>query len=326
MVAFSIEQIPQLTIHQLQLLVHKLNETSDLEAIGKQLSLNQFLDLLIHLQKEPTLTTKLSPLLVGLSPYVFFQALLLMPFESVEVLKREGVLEPLQHQLNLFIHESELVNRQASEQIHTLTKEIQESQIKEWNHQDLETMQLKIEQLKMHYEELIHAINKALALTWNTTRIDLLDKLNHLKEFSLSQLQNIGSPRLQTETPSGLFAFLEQLLYNTYGSVNDSQEDIEVLDDEDSAIEGLVKFSIWYLQDYWKLGLLPKIKHVKELELDPIRYNERERIQHRQQLFNQVQQNLTELGIGKVADLKKAEIFSKKMLVEYITKYHHRLR
>ena len=325
MTAYSIDNVPHLSTRQLLSLIRQLKENAELEAVGKRLSLDQFLDLLSHLRKETNLVAKLSPLLVGLSPYIFFQALHLMPISSVEVLKREGVLEPLQHQLNLFIHECELVNRQAMELANGLTVEIQESHINDWDHHDLEIMLLKIEQIRDYYEEIIKAINKALALTWNTNRIDLLDKLNHLKEVSLNQMQKVGAPRHESGPPTGLFSILETFLHNTYGSVEAAQEDIEALQDDDSSIEGLAKFSIWYLNDYWELGLLPKITSVEELELDPVRYNERERVQHRQQLFNQVQQNLNKLGIGLVGDLKKAEIFSKKMLIEHINKHQKKI-
>ena len=86
-------------------------------------------------------------------------------------------------------------------------------------------------------------------------------------------------------------------------------ETIEALHDEDPACDALVKFSVWYLQDYFELGLLPEVTNEAELDRDPQRYRELAR------------QRLHRLGLKTVGDLKRAGIFSRATLAEHVKQH-----
>ena len=92
------------------------------------------------------------------------------------------------------------------------------------------------------------------------------------------------------------------------------------LKDSDAAIEGLTRLSVWYLKDYWELGLLPSIDVPAKLNLDPHRFSEEECKQYHQHLLTLVQDLLNKLNIGTVGALKKARIYSKPLLKAYIAR------
>lgn len=127
----------------------------------------------------------------------------------------------------------------------------------------------------------------------------------------------VGIPRCNGAQATGLFALLEQKLNAVYGNPLDPN-DIEALDNSDPAIDALVKFSVWYLRDYWEIGLLPMVKNERDLDLSSRRYSERNRAEHREKLFVMVQENLERLGLDKVKDLKKARIYSRETLQDFI--------
>lgn len=310
---------------KLKVIIQTLQETTHLEACGRGLSSKQFLDILKSIHHQHLAIDKLSPILVGLSPHIFFQTLCALPTTQVNILRTAGLLEPLQHHLNLFAQECELISQQYMQVVNDLYKTIHLMHREDLTQEDIHFVLGKIFDLREKYKKLLNAINKALAIAWPTYRLDLLNKLNELKEHIYHQyIQSVGLPRSEAKQPTGLFATLEQFLLNTFNS-DDGEGHIIVMQDDDLAIEGLTKLSIWYLKDYWELGLLPSIQSEKDLELDASLFSEKERLKHRQEIFSLVQENLTKLGISKVKDLKKAQIFSKKMLKDYIAQHQDRL-
>lgn len=300
--------------------IQVLQELPQLEACGRGLSTKQFIYLLKSFQQHQLAIEKLSPILVGLPPYVFFQVLYNLPASHIDILKIEGLLEPLQHHLHLFTHECEQITQQYRQDVLHLYQRIQELHREELNHRNLQQMSDQILAKREQYKTLLNTLNKALAIAWPTNRLDLLDKLNQQKETLYHHfIQSVGAPRSGGIPPTGLFLALEKFLFNTFTTEDGT---IDSLYDDELAIEGLAKLSIWYLKDYWELGLLPSIHSIEELELDPNQFSEKERLQHRQKLFNLVQDNLSQIGIKIVRDLKQAQIFSKNMLKEYIDNHN----
>lgn len=289
-------------------LIQKLDRTH-LETAGKALSSKQFIDLLESFSNGQCPPNKLSSLLVGLPFYVFMETIQIAPNHSLEILKQEEILEPLQHQLNLLGHEYEKKLLAFQNQTNHLCDDIHKIDIEELSFSDLDEMRDKIIDLENEYQLALETIDKGLSIIWNTARIDLIEKFSHLKEATHSQyIRNIGKDDGSGIGP-GLFPALDRFL----GTIYEIEPSSNNHADNDLAIEGLTKLSIWYLKDYWEAGLLPNIKHQDELEH-----------QEKQQLFNLVQTNLQKFGIATIKDLKKAQIFSKPMLKEYVKRHQSR--
>lgn len=307
---------------KLMYILSGLKEISQLEAVGRALSTKQLLSALALFSRKPLANNVLSPILVGLSPQVFFEAIYFASDACLLPFKQEGLLEPLEHHLNHFIHESEKRLKEYYTKMEEIAQEIAQINCQELSNQELHLIRVHIEHLKGSYHDLQEALNKALAIAWKTNRIDLIENLSHLKEIVNHQLiHKVGTERTEFTSSTGLFAALEEFLFSTYGSSLSMQKDLESLSDTDLAIEGLTKLSVWYLKDYWEVGLLPSIVNQEELSLSHLRPYEKEWLQKRQEWFNLVQKNLEKLGIGIVSDLKKANIFSKKMLKEFIIQH-----
>lgn len=297
------------------------DDPARLEAIGKGFSLHQFLVILNAFSQKMLPIEKLSPLLVGVAPAIFQQALNPLTLHQLNVLKGESSTEPLQHQLTLFAHAFDRIFSQQEAAVLQIYKKIEELGIEELSHRSLTEIENRIAEIKNFAATQLSTIDQALSITWATNRLDLIKNLNQLKEHFYHQLhQQIGSPTSHDHLATGLYAALEQFLYGTFGTTNPSTNSNESLGDTDAAIEGLAKFSIWYLPDYWDVGLLPSILNLEDLELDPAKYSEKERFDHRQSLFNEVQKNLNKLNLNQISDLKKFQIFSKTMLKEFIYK------
>lgn len=289
-------------------IINEENQSRLIE-IGKNLTVNDLIFILDSISKKKVGAEKLSPLLIGLPFQIFGQMLNLTANFSFDALKKEGFLEPIQHHLTLFANEClELVNSH-QESINLLNQEAREINVKHLTFKTLENFYHKISLLIQKLQLFLKGIDRALAITWNTNRIDLIEKFSHIKEMNHNQVfKQIGFPKTETTMATGLFAFLDEILFKTYGPLE--QRGGESLKDDDIAIEGLTQLGVWYLADYFDLGLLPGFKTKEDLtKLNP---------EQTQELFYVVQRNLEELGIGTVLDLKKAHIFSKDMLLEFI--------
>ncbi|MFI5344561.1 MAG: hypothetical protein ACHQUC_10110, partial [Chlamydiales bacterium] len=308
------------SVQRLVAIIQDTEEPMRLEAVGKGFSLQQFLIILSSIAQHALPIGKLSPLLVGLAPAIFQQALHQLNFEQLSVLKQESLTEPLQHQLTLFIHALERVCQVQESVILQIGQKVSElGQTEDLTHSTINQIENRIDTLKKFGDEILQAIDQAQAITWNTNRLDLIANLNQLKErFHHQVLHQIGSKSSEDYLATGLFANLEKFLFGAFGLSQGSKQANDALKDEDAAIEGLAKFSIWYLPDYWEVGLLPTIPNPEKLELDPSMHSEKERFDHRQLLFSLVQQNLDKLSLTTVGDLKKFKIFSKRMLKDFI--------
>ena len=132
----------------------------------------------------------------------------------------------------------------------------------------------------------LEKVRKALAIVWSTSNIELIDKLNKVN----SALQRMTAS-------SELRDLLSQKLFSIYAD----------LKDDDPAIDGLANMSIWYLEDYVKVGLIPGDADRSE--------------GNRQNLFSMVKAGLERVNLRRVKDLKEAYIFSRQTLRDYLALY-----
>ena len=296
-----------------------LNTRPQLEAAANKLSVDQVIELLNKtLQVEDKHHWKLSPLLVGISFDVFAKLLSTASEEELLLIQHEGVTEPVQHQLTKMSHELNIQFEEIEKEIDTFYEEIERIDMEQINREDVLEMFHKIGLYSEFFERQFQKANKALAIAWNTNRPDLIEAFNKIKDSCHKyNVYGIGLPGKEETPSSGLYSRLEDKLFSVFGDPEDTA-DRDSLRDDEPAIEGLVKFSVWYLRDYWEMGLLPSIKSQKDLDLDLSKHSESERTRFREDLFAQAQENLEKIGLSTVSDLKKVFIFSKKTLQEYI--------
>lgn len=290
--------------------IEALEETSLLEAAGKGLSAPFFLELfsLDSRKRKKTLQDKLLPILVGLPQETFRQSLHDAAADHLRFFKQEGVAEPMQHHLLLLAHEIEKENRHFLERFSRLQKEIEGMNSEAMTYEQLASIREKIHNLTLYYEDTIDLLDRALAVAWNTNRPDLIDTLTSAKEAAHRQnWLGVGENADINFAPYSLQAVLKRRLETIFGNPDNPKEQ-EALHDSDPAIEGLAKFSLWYLSDYASIGLLPPLAQEEHELATPLR----------EQYLTLAQENLAKQGLRTVRDLKDAEIFSKKMLIDYL--------
>jgi hypothetical protein len=296
-----------------------LNNRSQLEIAAAKLTVDQVIELIDKtLQLEDKHHWKLSPLLVGMQFEIFAQILSQASPSQLQVLQHEGVTEPVQHQLTALSHELSNQILEIETEIDRIDEELENLKLNEMDREDVLELQHQIGVYSEFFERCFQQANKALAIAWNTNRLDLIESLNKIKDSCQKyNIYGVGLPRNAESPATGLYNKIELKLFSIYGDPEDPSNR-EALRDNEPALEALVKFSIWYLRDYWELGLLPSVKRQEDLDLDLSKHSELERTHHREQLFTQAQNNLKHIGLATVSDLKNAYIFSKKTLREYI--------
>jgi hypothetical protein len=308
---------------KLAIIVEAATDNRDLEAIGRALSLRQALHILDKsAQTDQNGHWKLSPIIVGMPHGVFTQMLIVATPIQLKALKQEAITEAIQHHLTVLTHEIIHQVPEISASLDDLEQEIAQLDVAEMGYPEVKSIIHRIEQYAQQYEEMITKINNGLALAWNTNRTDLIDKLSQAKEISKKFIESIMGSKKTASNSTGLFLKLEKRLNEVFGNSEDVRQ-IEAFNDDEPAIEALVKFSIWYLKDYWELGLLPEISTEEALDLDFTRFSNQQRMDYREKLYQQVIENLAKIGLQTVRDLKLAKIFSRKILEEYI--HSHRL-
>lgn len=300
-----------------------LNQRSQLEAAASVLSTGQVNELIEKtLQIEDKHHWKLSPILVGMRFEVFQQLLESSTQQELQLLQHEGVTEPVQHQLTALGHELTHQIEAVEDEIDQLDEEIEAIDLENLSGEDVFELHHRFGVYSEFFERRFQLANKALAIAWNTNRLDLIETMNKIKD-SCQKYNNygIGLPRREEGPATGLYSKLDHKLFSVYGDPQDPF-DREGLQDEEPAIEALAKFSIWYLRDYWELGILPSVKREEDLDLDLAKHSETERANYQERLFSDAQKNLKTIGLSTVSDLKNAYIFSKKTLREYIQEKH----
>lgn len=297
-------------------IIEGLKDPKKIEAAGRAFTLAQIQEIILwSSSNKDSSKEKLFPLFIGMRHDLFLQLLLTATPKELLILKHECLTEPIQHHLTLLAHD--LVSRIS--QCNALETSI-ELGIQNLILDDVDSKQIHNEEEKIHKllkscDSILFTASQALSLAWNTNRPDIIEKLSKVKEQAQRLInQVIGKMRSASSTPTGLFLLLEKRLDSVFTSPND----IEAITDDEPATEALVKFSVWYLQDYYQIGLLPDIQHPDQLELDPKAHSEKERADHREYLFQTAERHLEQLGLFTLSDLKQAKIFSKKGLKDFI--------
>lgn len=291
--------------------VEGLTKSTQLEAIGRALSPSQALDLIAHnIQWEDSHRNKLASLLVGMPNHVFIRMLKDAKSEHLETLKFESMTEAIQHHLTILSHELDAHIQTLDGVLTDIENEIDTLEIKALGYTDRAVLEKRIEELGYQYRQNLTVIDKALSLAWNTNRLDIIEKISRLKEIYQRALSSFVGERHYNGNPStGLYLKLENKLFSVYGNPNDPK-DINALQNDDPAIEGLSKLSVWYLKDYLAMGLLPNAD-----------YAEVEDVEQRSKLMLEAKHNLERLGLITVGDLKRRGIFSKKSLIEWLVNH-----
>jgi hypothetical protein len=302
---------------KLLLLFQFVNSPSTLEILGKHFSVPHFLSLLEFLEQHPSYQNRLSFILVGLHPTVFSQSLHLIQHKHLTFLKHESLLEPLQYHLMQFVHEGESLWDQIERKVQFYLQKLKSIIPQELSQEGLDTLINEIDSLRDQLLNYLERLSTALFIVWQTDRIDLIENLSSINETLQHQLIHvIGHPPFDNLPSTGLYLTLYQILSTIFDAA---------LKDNDAAIEGLTRLSIWYLKDYWELGLLPSHYHLEDLNVDTKRYSEEERLTGHQSLLSFVQKQLDHLQIGTVKSLKKNYLFSKPLLKAYISRHQHLL-
>jgi hypothetical protein len=294
----------QQALEKLREALQGAKDTNSLESIGKHLPIEQLTSLRELLYQE--FRAKLPAVLVGLPAPQFTHLLQNVAETDLQSFKDLAQTEPMQHHLTVLSHELQHRLASQAQEIENLSREISQIDIATLDNEDTLLLEKKIDEIRQALEELSSLNNKALAIAWNTARPDLIETFSHVRERSETLLsKEVGRIRNGSNSPTGLYEYLENHLFKVYTS----GAPFESLTDEEPAIEALAKFSVWYPEDYGSIGLL----HTPSGNsgADP----------HQQdQLLKEVNESLMSVGLKTVADLKKARIFSKKTLQEYIRK------
>lgn len=293
-----------------------------IEIAGSVLQPSQFLELLNH-PEIGSLQEKFSSLFILMPPEVFRSVIANATPKQMNTLKKEAIAEPLLHQLTVL--SNGLKNDVAAYGLEIMNKEreLKELPLENITSSDIFSVTHDLHSLAEKGLSLQGLISQALALAWQTTRMDIIDQLSQSKEhcqkiilegFGLKPQQGVGPIKLEI-LQTGLWSVLNNRLDSVFEEFFDPSKHLQ---DQIPAMEALVKFSVWYLKDYWEIGLLPQIKNESDLELNPDKYSENERLEYREELFLAAQRTLEEHGLFTLADLKSAKIYSRKALVEYI--------
>jgi hypothetical protein len=290
--------------NSLEVRISALTSTSDLEAAGRTLDATQALTLLnLTLQGKTGLREKLNPLFVGMQSAVFRNMLASCSGEQLTLLQQEAMSEAVPHHLTLLAHALEGESKAWNTSLTLLEIEISSLPSEPQEPSDIAKISMVIDSLQAAGEQMFELLKRALALGWNTERADLIEHLSRLKE----QCQKTRV--FYFENGTNLKAVLTAKLNALFD---------ESMRDEEPAIEALVRFSIWYPKDYWEIGLLPEIAAADQLE--PAGQSEEQRLAHRNQLYQKASQNLEQLGLKTLSDLKRQLIYSKTALRNFLKK------
>lgn len=299
-----------------------LSAQQQLEAMGKVISIAQGLEILASAAQEPSISAKLSPLLVGMPAEIFRELLSISPLDSLMVFKQEALTEALQHKL------TNLVYDMLTELQHYETRLASQAvAIKQLSLADIDAAvvienKLEIKQSTEIGTKLLNTATRALVIAWNTDRLDIIEQLSYLKEHTQKILIHyIGKPATKGSKATGLWSALEERLHSVF--ICRAEHEAKLHDDE-PAMEALAHFDIWYIEDYWEIGLLPQIKSQEEIR-QLLDNPSKEQLAMRQDLFLSAYENLKRLGLGTIGDLKEAGIFSRKALTDYIRAHSQRL-
>lgn len=291
-----------------------IDSPTSLQNIAAHLDRSSFTSFLRFFESHPIYVNRLSFILAGLPSNVFCQLIGNLELNLVEVIKHESALEPLQYQLKMFYAYGEELRKKILTQIDQLIYEFNA-----FSHQPL-TMDLfndylrKIEGMNQECQNHLSKLNQALSIAWHTLRADLIEELSQQKERFIQFFTSIlGVP----EDGLLMHSIILKSFQDAYSHVFESFQH----HDETPSLEGLVCLSLWHIEDYIDVGLLPFFETYYDYEEYLKNASEEDRKQYQEHLFTYVQNQLNEKGLSTIGDLKTMMIFSKELLESYIKGY-----
>lgn len=298
---------------ELKSLLAATDSVAGLESIGKNISVEHvhaLSDLL-----EGSDLHKLSVIFVGLAPEVFLALLKSSTELQLQNLKNLAPTESVQHHLTLLSHDLLKRTSEGEEKIAKQAAEIMSMDTQDMGKQDVYLVENQLDLLAESFYEIKAIVNKALAIVWSTSRVDLIETFSRIKEHAENLLsQGIGRRENIKQYPRSLHAKLNEKLFAIY----EHEKDIQKLEDEEPVIEALAKLSIWHLKDFIELGLI----HEGFSKIQPITTSSEAKLKADIEYLKLAEERLRLIGLEKIRDLKKARIFSKRSLQEYI--FDHR--
>lgn len=269
--------------------VLKTDDKKVLEKLGSELDPLVAPPLFTRIQEGPTEHHwKLSSLLIGMPPAIFQKSLNSDHPAYIECLKLQAPFEPLQHQLKILLNDFVYQTSLLSQSELSMKDELKDLDVLSLTPAALADLDNRIETMIQKASELIEILNKVLLMTWNSGRPDLIETASFLKEVTEKMRSDVIHGELK--------GLLDYRLYSVFGPL----ENQAALSDNDPSLDGLTRLSIWYPEDFYKLGLI-KNKEGLTGALSLI-----------------VQNELNNLGLDTVESLKKQRIFSKPLLENYL--------
>lgn len=263
-------------------LIQTISGNEHLELIGKLLTTEQILSLLSQYPGK-SLHEKIAPIFVGMSQERFEELLLKSSDKQMQVLKLEGFSEAITHHLTLFIHHLEEQYVLFFKTLTSIESDINGLDLESASKRDIAALNHRLKACLEDVSTALEKVKKALAIVWSTSNIELIEKLNKVNN-SLERMR--GGSELRD--------LLTQKIFSIYAD----------LKEDDPAIDGLANMSIWYLEDYVSVGLLPSDADRSE--------------ENRKNLFITVKERLQRANLRTVKDLKEAYIFSRQTLKDYL--------
>lgn len=299
----------------------KLRSKAELESAAAELNLSEVHQIMSIIdQKEKGNEEKLMPLLVGMPAQTFYQLLKEIAPLELKLLKEIGPTEALHHKLLAFFHDWTFELNALGVQTENLEKQVEKLPLQDLKKEEILSLKEQIDALGTQIEEHLATLNNALTVAWNTKWIDIIDHLSHLKDQYLRlNASFVGVPKNSEHAASGLYKQLEERLARVY-CLKEGQERLRLLAGEEPAIEALASLGIFYLEDYWNLGLLSGYSSLRELRQALRTKTHEEKTVVLEELIKKAEDKLKSLGLANVNSLKEANIFSKEMLLEYIQK------
>jgi len=304
------------TAHRICAVFMGLSTKEQVVAVGRVMNTKFTMALIQELiKKDQRHLWKISSLLIGLTQRVFNKVLTTASSKEMEVLQHEAMKEPLQHHLTVYVHEADRELNQIIESLLSVEDQLATLDLETLTYSELKTMMNEVDGQIFRLEVFLVKLNRALGIAWNTNRPDLIDRFNKIKETChRTQELTIGSPRSETALPTGIYKKFEQSLCGAFQSSNPN----ETLQDDEPAVEALAALSLWHLKDYWEAGLLPSISRESDLKLDPESHSEKECVDYREQLMNEVRHNLETFELATVGDFKARLLGTPRLLKGYV--------
>ncbi|MBA3816000.1 MAG: hypothetical protein H0X29_05690 [Parachlamydiaceae bacterium] len=311
---------PNLWKDKIHTVIEVLKTPQQLEAVGRTATIEQTSEILSWINSKQVNQPKLFSLFLGMPQIIFLQLLVQATPEEQNILKQESLSEPIQHHLTLLTHELSSASTSHNQAFSALEMQLRSLDLETTDSEQINELEKIIELFRDACLSTQFLSSKALAIAWNSGRTDLIEKLSSFKEQS-QKLSNdaIGQSSGPDASACGLYEIFENRLNSVFNDDNNNP-----LSDDEPTIEALVKFSIWYIKDYWEIGLLPHISQAQlELELAPSAAIKDEGKDFRKQLFDDVHKNLEKLGLVNLQNLKKNKIYSKTALKNYILSHQN---